>query len=82
MPAASVVGIRKLVADKWDIDTLTSDIVEGQKRRRLIVEGYKDGVKPRWNHAEEATDEVIWYRGDGDYNEWAFSFLPVKMSAT
>ena len=74
-----VAEFKKLVAEKWDIDGLTADIVESQKRRRLIVAGYKDGVKPRWNHAEDATDEVIWYRGDGGYNEWAFSFLPVKM---
>jgi hypothetical protein len=26
------------------IDKLTADIVESQKRRRLIVEGYKNGV--------------------------------------
>jgi choline-sulfatase len=77
-----VVEFEKLVAKKWNIDTLTADIVESQKRRRLIVEGYKNGVKPRWNHAEEATDEVIWYRGEGGYNEWAFSFLPVKIGAS
>jgi choline-sulfatase len=76
-----VEEFEKLVAEKWDIDALTANIVESQKRRRLIVEGYKTGNKPRWNHAEEATDEVIWYRGDGGYNEWAFSFLPVKMDA-
>ena len=74
-----VAELKSLVSKKWDIDTLTADIVESQKRRRLIVEGYKGGVKPRWNHAEEAHDEVIWYRGEGGYNEWAFSFLPVKM---
>lgn len=76
-----VAEFEKMVVEKWDIDRLTVDILESQKRRRLIVDGYKDGPKPRWNHAEEATDEVIWYRGEGGYNEWAFSFLPEKMQA-
>lgn len=78
--AERVAEFEKMIAEKWDIDSLTADIIGSQKRRRLIVEGYKDGMKPRWNHAEEATDEVIWYRGEGGYNEWAFSFLPVRMT--
>ena len=78
--AERVAEFEKMISEKWDIDGLTADIIGSQKRRRLIVEGYKDGMKPRWNHAEEATDEVIWYRGEGGYNEWAFSFLPVRMT--
>lgn len=78
--AERVADFEKMIAEKWDIDGLTADIIGSQKRRRLIVEGYKGGMKPRWNHAEEATDEVIWYRGEGGYNEWAFSFLPVRMT--
>lgn len=77
--AQCVAEFEALVSQKWDIGALTADIVQSQKRRRMINQGYQSGSKPRWNHAEEATDEVIWYRGDGGYNEWAFSFLPAKI---
>ena len=75
--AARVAGLTDLVADKWDTDALTARILESQKRRRLILDGYADGPRPRWNHNEAPGDEVLWYRGEGGYNEWAFSFLPV-----
>ncbi|WP_342075072.1 choline-sulfatase [Yoonia sp. SS1-5] len=80
--AERVASFKKWIEEKWDIARLSAEIIKSQKRRRLIVDGHKDGPKPRWNHAEEATDEVIWYRGDGGYNEWAFSFLPVKMGTS
>lgn len=65
------------VAQKWDNEALTDRIVKSQKRRRMIVQGYGDMPPPRWNHDESATDDVLWYRGKGGYNEWAFAHLPV-----
>ncbi|MEM6696232.1 MAG: choline-sulfatase [Pseudomonadota bacterium] len=68
------------VSQKWDEDALTDRIVKSQKRRRLIVQGYGKARPPRWNHDEYSTDEVLWYRGEGGYNEWAFAHLPVTQA--
>ncbi len=75
----TVTAFETLVREKWDTETLTSRIVQSQRRRRLILDGYAYGKKPRWNHDESPEDTVIWYRGDQGYNEWAFSFLPIQL---
>ncbi|NIA70351.1 choline-sulfatase [Pelagibius litoralis] len=74
-----VATFTKQILAKWNIDTLATNIVASQKRRRLIVDGYAYGQRPRWNHDEQVGEEVLWYRGEGGYNEWAFEFLPTKM---
>ena len=76
---ATVELFEALMREKWDAETLTARIVQSQKRRRLILDGYVYGQKPRWNHDESDDDKVIWYRGDQGYNDWAFTFLPVKL---
>ncbi len=65
-----------IVAKRWDEETLTQRILLSQRRRRLILEAQKTGYSPRWNHGEDARDEVAWYRGEQGYNEWAFDYLP------
>lgn len=75
----TVKAFEALVHEKWDTETLTRLIVQSQKRRRLILDGYHFGKKPRWNHDEGPEDKVIWYRGEQGYNDWAFSFLPIQL---
>lgn len=75
----TVRALEALVHKKWDAETLTRLIVRSQKRRRLILDGYDFGKKPRWNHDEGPEDKVIWYRGEQGYNDWAFSFLPIQL---
>lgn len=75
----TVKSLKALIHENWDIDALEKQIVQSQKRRRLILDGYAYGKKPRWNHNESEDDQVIWYRGEQGYNDWAFSFLPVKL---
>ncbi len=70
-----VVDFQREADLKWDESQLTTDIVASQKRRRLIIESQKNGTPPRWNHDEQPGDDVVWYRGDGGYNEWAFDYL-------
>ncbi|MEM1362474.1 MAG: choline-sulfatase [Pseudomonadota bacterium] len=65
------------VAQRWDTTALAEQIVLSQRRRKLIIEGYAQGVKPRWNHGEDPDQDVLWYRGEGSYNDWAFAHLPV-----
>nr|WP_049778345.1 choline-sulfatase [Rhizobium leguminosarum] len=66
----------KIVADKWDEGKLTEDILLSQARRLFVREAAKLGTPTRWNHDEQPGQEVLWYRGQGSYNEWAFKYLP------
>lgn len=59
--------------NKWDSDELTKLIMLSQRRRRLVISGYQYGDRPRWNHDEHIDEQVIWYRGDEGYNDWAFN---------
>ena len=65
------------VNQKWNNNELSKKIRLSQRQRRLILNSYKHGLKPRWNHEEDANSDVIWYRGEEGYNEWAFAYLPV-----
>jgi choline-sulfatase len=65
------------IAAKWNEGKLVNNIVTSQKRRILIREAQKSGTSTRWNHYEIQGDKVLWYRGEGSYNEWAFDYLPV-----
>ncbi|MEM6985762.1 MAG: choline-sulfatase [Pseudomonadota bacterium] len=69
------------IRQRWDSAALTEQITLSQRRRRLINAGYAHGERPRWNHGEEPGSDVIWYRGEGSYNQWAFDYLPVEQSA-
>ena len=71
-----VSGFLADVAAKWDESDLSQRIMLSQKRRRLIMEAQGKGSTVRWNHDEKPGENVRWYRGDGGYNEWAFSYLP------
>ncbi|MEM6941963.1 MAG: choline-sulfatase [Pseudomonadota bacterium] len=70
--------LHKVVQQRWDSSGLSKRIVLSQKRRRLVLESDKNGVRPRWNHGEAPGSDVVWYRGEGGYNDWAFRFLPVE----
>lgn len=66
--------LSEIATQKWDSDALAHDIVQSQKRRQLIRSAM--GLSERWNHGEKPGEEVIWYRGQGSYNEWAFAYEP------
>ena len=70
-----VTDFEKQVKEKWDEHTLTKQITISQKRRQLINQSQKLGVPIRWNHGESPSDKVLWYRGEGSYNTWAFDYL-------
>lgn len=60
----------------WDVTTLTAKILRSQRQRRLVLEAGRMGEPPRWNHGETDGQDVVWYRGVGSYNAWAFDHLP------
>ena len=69
--------IRKLVSQRWDSAVLSERIRLSQKRRRLVLKSDLVGRRPRWNHDEAPGAQVVWYRGETSYNEWAFKYLPI-----
>lgn len=75
--AKRVAQFESEVAQKWNHRALSDSIRLSQRQRRLILQSYDESPKPRWNHDEEPTSDVVWYRGEGGYNEWAFAYLPV-----
>ena len=64
------------VRSRWNETELTAEIVLSQKRRQLVRRSMVNGLPARWNHGEKPGEEVIWYRGEGSYNEWAFDYMP------
>ena len=66
------------VREKWDVQELAARIVQSQKRRLRIRSAMSNGAPSRWNHDEDPSDKVLWYRGEGSYNDWAFNYLPVS----
>ena len=76
--ASLVAAFQAEVAQKWDNQVLTQEIKLSQRRRRLVLAGYANGDRPRWNHGETPDSQVPWYRGQGSYNDWAFDYVPVE----
>ncbi|MEM6616847.1 MAG: choline-sulfatase [Pseudomonadota bacterium] len=70
--------LQSMVRQRWDSEALSQSIKLSQRRRRLVLEASKQGVRPRWNHGENTDTDVVWYRGETSYNEWAFKYLPVS----
>ncbi|NNE80550.1 MAG: choline-sulfatase [Silicimonas sp.] len=69
--------LRALVTQRWDSTTLSENIRLSQKRRRLVLASDLKGTRPRWNHGEDPGSDVVWYRGETSYNDWAFRYLPI-----
>ncbi|MDE0208628.1 MAG: hypothetical protein OXJ64_01955, partial [Boseongicola sp.] len=69
--------LRAMVMQRWDSAALAERIRLSQKRRRFVLESGLKGIRPRWNHDEEPGSEVVWYRGETGYNDWAFRYLPI-----
>jgi choline-sulfatase len=60
---------------KWDSEALARDIVLSQQRRLLIKQAHAQGKKPDWDFIPTAGADEKWYRGDGNYNDWAMKVL-------
>ncbi len=64
---------RAQIVEKWDIPSLTQDIVLSQKRRLFLRKALHIGKFADWDFV--ATDQVAQQclRSDQVYNEWAYS---------
>ncbi len=66
-------------AQLWDTETLAQDVRRSQQRRLLIRKAHSQGVAPGWDFDAGGEDDGRWYRGKGNYNDWAFDYLkPIK----
>ncbi|MEM7237186.1 MAG: choline-sulfatase [Pseudomonadota bacterium] len=74
--AGVLAALRKEVSATWDEKELAERIVVSQRRRHRIKNAMQIGAPVRWNHDEGPEDKVLWYRGQGSYNDWAFDYLP------
>lgn len=68
--------LRKEAAEKWDSHVLAKAIVLSQRRRHLIRAAHNKGQPPRWDFDDGTIDDRRWYRGHGNYNDWAMDYLP------
>lgn len=79
--AQLIAQFRSEISQKWNSAELTEQIKLSQRRRRLIINANIKGRNPRWNHGEKQGEDVVWYRGEQGYNQWAFAYLPVHKPA-
>jgi choline-sulfatase len=73
-----LMALKQEADAKWDSDDLVKKIVLSQKRRRLVLNAHAIGIPPSWDFDTGAEDDARYYRGDGNYNDWAMDYLPKK----
>ncbi|MGI9405589.1 MAG: choline-sulfatase [Hyphomicrobiaceae bacterium] len=64
------------VAARWNDAQITADIRLSQQRRKLIVEAMVQGSPVSWDY--EPPQRGNWFRGQANYNDWAFEHLPPR----
>ncbi|MGC6485088.1 MAG: choline-sulfatase [Candidatus Puniceispirillales bacterium] len=74
--AETLAALRTEAEEKWDSDGLSEKIVLSQRRRHLVRAAHSQGIKPFWDYDLNEGDELRYYRGDGNYNDWAMDYLP------
>ncbi|NIP76436.1 MAG: sulfatase-like hydrolase/transferase [Xanthomonadales bacterium] len=74
--AGTVADFAAEAARLWDLDALSAQIVLSQQRRLLIRAAHDQGTRPQWDFDAPDTTEDRWFRGEGNYNDWAFDYLP------
>ncbi len=60
----------------WNSEQLADDIRRSQRRRLLIRKAHTQGIAPEWDFDAGGEGSDRWYRGRGNYNDWAFDHLP------
>ena len=73
--ADTVENFLNEIKTHWDEPQLTKDILLSQARRQLLISSVNKGVAPRWDHQEQPGQDVLWYRGEEGYNQWAYRYL-------
>ena len=55
----------KEVAMRWDLDTITSEVLESQCRRRFVFGALTKGVPAIWDYAPPVDASVLYVRNQG-----------------
>ena len=71
-----LASLRAEAHAKWDSDALSDAIRLSQRRRHLIRDAHIKGTPPQWDFVPAPMDDSRWYRGHGNYNDWAMDYLP------
>jgi choline-sulfatase len=67
------------VKSRWDLETLTEQVLASQRRRLFLREVLAKGKRPDWDFHphDEASKHCL--RGGGVYNEWCYSdIVPLR----
>lgn len=67
--AATVAAFRQEVADRWDLDRITQDVLDDQARRRLVYSALRQGVYTPWDHTPRRDGGSEYMRNHLDLNE-------------
>lgn len=70
-----LIAMKAEAEEKWDSDELVKEILLSQRRRHLIKKAHANGAPPKWDYDTGADDEARYYRGHGNYNDWALAYL-------
>ena len=74
---AKVLASLRAEADSmWDSEGLAATIRQSQSRRHLIRAAHAVGAAPSWDFRPSPLADDRWYRGVGNYNDWAMDYLP------
>ncbi|MDA7598749.1 choline-sulfatase [Alphaproteobacteria bacterium] len=74
--AETLANLKSAALEMWDSEALSIDVVNSQRRRRLVHNAHGNGDAPVWDLVTRPDDETRWYRGGRNYNDWALDFLP------
>lgn len=68
--------LRAQALAKWDSKSLSEAIWLSQRRRHLVRDAHHAGSAPSWDFEPSSPEDARWYRGHGNYNDWAMDYLP------
>ena len=74
--AETLASLRAEAESKWDSERLAERIRQSQRRRHLIRAAHAVGTPPSWDFQPSPPADDRWYRGAGNYNDWAMDYLP------
>ena len=72
----TLASLRAEAESKWDSERLAERIRQSQRRRHLIRAAHALGAPPSWDFQPSPPADDRWYRGAGNYNDWAMDYLP------
>jgi choline-sulfatase len=73
---ALAASLRAEVERRWDMEALRRDVLESQRRRRLVAAGLRFGAHTPWDHQPFSDASLQWVRGDAAVHERPWRLRP------